>query len=434
MDGQPHPPERWFARAALAAAVAAVAVLLVFAGLRTLALLAVGAAGLAVFLAAAWWALTRRGVPRILALLLAVAAPVCVLVLYTSARLAWVVAASAALWLGAVGAGRAALVRADRPARMPERAVVPARHPVLFLNPRSGDGKVGRFGLVQRAEELGARTVLLEGPGTRDVAQLARTAVADGADLLGAAGGDGTQALVAAVAAEHGIPFLVIPAGTRNHFALDLGLDREDPAKALDALRGGEGVELRVDLAFAGDRVFVNNASFGAYAEVVQSDSYREGKTRTVAALLPDVLMGHQGARLTAEGEGLTLDGPQALLISNNPYGMGDIAGLGRRPRLDGGVLGVVGVTVASAAQAAGLLRGRRAEGLVGGTATEVVVRADQPSVPVGIDGEALHLPTPVRCTTRPGALRVLVPRRRPGVPPPRPRPDWRRVLRLARG
>ena len=107
-----------------------------------------------------------------------------------------------------------------------------------------------------------------------DVAALARQAVADGADLLGVAGGDGTQALVAGIAAEHGLPFLVISAGTRNHFGLDLGLDREDPATCLDALTDGE--ELRVDLGVIADRTFVNNASFGAYAEVVRSPAYRD--------------------------------------------------------------------------------------------------------------------------------------------------------------
>ena len=99
------------------------------------------------------------------------------------------------------------------------------------MNPRSGGGKVARFRLRERAEELGAEVALLDRPGT-DVQQLARDALARGADLLGVAGGDGTQALVAQVAAEHDVPFLVISAGTRNHFALDLGLDREDPAAA----------------------------------------------------------------------------------------------------------------------------------------------------------------------------------------------------------
>ena len=120
---------------------------------------------------------------------------------------------------------------------------------------------------------------LLEGPGTVDVAALARQAVADGADLLGVAGGDGTQALVAGIAAEHGLPFLVISAGTRNDFALDLGLDRDDPATCLDALTDGE--EVRVDLGVIEDRTFVNNASFGAYAEMVRSPAYRDDKRGT---------------------------------------------------------------------------------------------------------------------------------------------------------
>ena len=100
------------------------------------------------------------------------------------------------------------------------------------MNPRSGGGKVTKFGLKDKAEALGAEVALLEGPGTVDVAALARKAVADGTDLLGVAGGDGTQALVAGIAAEHGLPFLVISAGTRNHFPLDLGLDRDDPPRA----------------------------------------------------------------------------------------------------------------------------------------------------------------------------------------------------------
>ena len=109
--------------------------------------------------------------------------------------------------------------------------------------------------------------------------------MADGADLLGVAGGDGTQALVAAVAAEHDVPLLVISAGTRNHFALDLGLDREDPSRCLDALQ--DGVELRVDLGFIAGRPFVNNASFGAYAVIVQSPAYRDDKARTTLDQLP---------------------------------------------------------------------------------------------------------------------------------------------------
>nr|WP_322987238.1 diacylglycerol kinase family protein [Phaeacidiphilus oryzae] len=231
------------------------------------------------------------------------------------------------------------------------------------------------------------------------------------------------------MAAELGLPFLVIPAGTRNHFALDLGLDRADPAKALEALR--DGVELRVDLGRAGGRPFVNNVSFGAYAAVVQSPAYRDGKTRTVLELLPDFLVGHRGPRLTARAGERVFDEPQALLVSNNPYGYRDIVGLGRRSRLDGGVLGCVGVTVDSAAQAAGLLRGRHSTGLARAAAPSVRVDADQETVPAGIDGEAVRLPVPVHCEVLPGALRVLVPRLRPGMYRERPELDWRLLFRL---
>ena len=138
----------------------------------------------------------------------------------------------------AVVAGRAALRGDPAPERMREHDAPPPRRPYLIMNPRSGGGKVTRFGLKDKAEALGAEVVLLEGPGPVDVGALARQAVAEGADLLGVAGGDGTQALVAGIAAEHDVPLLVISAGTRNHFALDLGLDREDPSRCLDALVG----------------------------------------------------------------------------------------------------------------------------------------------------------------------------------------------------
>ncbi|MFG2790289.1 diacylglycerol/lipid kinase family protein [Streptomyces sp. NPDC048419] len=423
------PRQRWLARASLAAAAASVLVLLVFAGLKTFGLLVVGLFGTVVTAAALWWILTRRGPVRLLAALLAVAAPVWMLVAYTGAHLLRVVLVAWALWLLALAAGRGALVRTDRPAVPAEGPAPRVERAVLIMNPRSGGGKVERFGLRAKAESLGARVLLLAGPGETDVSELARRAAAEGADLLGVAGGDGTQALVADVAAGLDLPLLVIPAGTRNHFALDLGLDREDPSKALEALR--DGVELRVDLGRAGGRPFVNNVSFGAYAEVVRSSAYRDGKTRTTLELLPDLLLGEKGATLTARAGGTLFTSPQALLVSNNPYGTGDIAGLGRRARLDGGVLGAVGVVVNSAAQAAGLLRGRHAAGLTQATAAEVVVDADRPSIPAGIDGEALVLPVPVHCVVRPHALRVLVPRHRPGMRAARPRLEWRRLARM---
>jgi diacylglycerol kinase family enzyme len=423
--------QRWLARLALVAAAAAVLMPPLVAGFRqSVALVLVGLAGLALTAAGVWWALAHKGLVRGLAVALALAAPLTVLILYTSARLTWVVLLALGLLALAMAAGRAALRRDAIPERLPEYDVPPPRRPYLIMNPRSGGGKVTRFGLKDKAEALGAEVAVLEGSGTVDVGELARRAVADGADLLGVAGGDGTQALAAGVAAEHGIPLLVISAGTRNHFALDLGLDRDDPSRCLDALRNG--VELHVDLGFIADRPFVNNASFGAYAAVVQSPAYRDDKARTTTDMLPRLLAGHQGPRLVARAGTVTIQGPQAVLVSNNVYGMGDIAGLGRRARLDRGTLGLFAVTVTSAVQAAGLLAGTHSRGLTRLAAPQIVVDADTAQIPVGVDGEALLLDPPVRCTVQPAALRVRVPRDRPGVPDPKPIMDWKRLWQIA--
>jgi diacylglycerol kinase family enzyme len=424
--------QRWLARLAFTAALAAAAVVLLSGVLKSITALLVGFAGLAVGCAAAWWFLSHRGVVRWVACAVLVAAPVAVIVVYVAAGLLWEIALSVVLAAAAVATGRAALGSGRSPAKPREDAAAPLRQPYLIMNPWSGGGKVGKFGLKDKAAALGAEVALLEGPGRVDVAALARQAVEGGADLLGVAGGDGTQALVAGIAAGRDVPMMVISAGTRNHFALDLGLDRDDPASCLSALT--DGVELRIDLGLIGDRTFVNNASFGAYAQVVQSPAYRDDKSGTALQMLPDLLSGHQGAHLVVRVDGqVVLDGPQAVLVSNNPYETGDIAGLGRRARLDQGVLGVVGVKIETAAQAAGLLRrAQRSRSVTVLTAREVVIDADQPEIPVGIDGESVLMPTPVHCTIRPLSLRVRVPRDRPGVPEPRPPIDWARLRHQA--
>jgi diacylglycerol kinase family enzyme len=420
---------RWLARLAFLTAAAAVALLLAGAGVRaSIGLLLVAGAGMLVMLAAAWWFLTHRGWLRWTAGAVAVAAPVAVTIVYAVASLIWVVIGFALLWAAMVAAGRAAL-RHSRHGRPVEFATAPPARPYLIMNPRSGGGKVARFDLEQRARKLGAEVYLME--GQVDVAEVARRAARDGADLLGVAGGDGTQALVAAVAAELGLPFLVISAGTRNHFALDLGLDREDPAACLEAL--DDGVEIRVDLGRIGDRVFVNNASFGAYATIVQSPAYRDDKAGVTLDLLPDLLTGHRGPVLRVQvGDDLVVMGPQAVLVSNNPYGLDDVAGLGRRYHLDGGELGVLAVHVRGAADAASLLFGGRPGTVTRTSGPVVAIDADAARLPVGVDGEALLLPTPVRCSISPGALRVRVPRHRPGVPVPPPELDWSRLRHLA--
>jgi diacylglycerol kinase family enzyme len=431
--------QRWLARLAFAALIAAAAVLVTAGVLRSITALLIGLAGLALSCAAAWWVIAHRGPVRWLAAILLVAVPAGVITLYVLVDLLWEIAVSTALTGAGLVAGRRALLAGRGPdrssgrARPPEVAAAPPRRPFLIMNPRSGGGKVARFGLAAGAAEHGAEVALLEGPGLVDVGAMARQAVDQGADLLGVAGGDGTQALVAGIAARRDVPMLVISAGTRNHFALDLGLDRDDPAAGLDAL-GGDGVEIRIDLGEIAGRTFVNNASFGAYAQVVQSPAYRDDKAGTALELLPGLLSGDDGAHLTIRVDGrVVLDGPQAVLVSNNPYETDDIAGLGRRARLDSGLLGIVGVRVQGAVQAAALLRrAGRSSSLTALTAREVIIESDQPQIPVGIDGEAVVLSAPVRCTIAPLALRVRVPAGRPGVPAPAPRLDWARLGRHA--
>ncbi len=429
----PHgtPAQRWLARLSFALAGAAVLVVVVFAGYRSFTMLAVGLAAAVVTLAAAFFFLSQRGIQRWLSLAVFVLAPIAVIVVYAFRDLLWVAIVAAVAWLLASMIGRLALTAGQPDWHMPEHpAQPPARHPYFIMNPKSGGGKVEKFDLKRKAEELGAEVFLLGGPEHVNVAEVARAAVANGADLLGVAGGDGTQALVAGIAAEHGLPFVVISAGTRNHFALDLGLDREDPSACLGALR--DGVELRVDLGVINGQTFVNNASFGAYAEIVESPAYRDDKRNTTLNMLPDLLHGHRGARLSAQADGTRIEAPQAVLVANNPYGTGDIAGLGRRVRLDRGVLGVVGVMVSTAGQAAGLIRGRRSSGLSVLTTKQIEIGADTAEIPVGVDGEAITKSTPVICTISPGALRVWVPRDRPGVTPPKPPLNWTTLRHLA--
>lgn len=428
----PHHRQTWSARLSLALWLLTGVVLVVVAATRTAPVLVLATILLVLTVAAAYWFLARRGWRRRAALAVLLACPVALVVLLVAADLVLPLLVAGGLVLGAVAAGRRALSPGGGVATMAGVSAPAPRHPFVIMNPRSGGGKVARFDLRAKAEALGAEVVMLEGPEPVDVAELARRAVAEGADLLGVAGGDGTQALVAGVAADHDVPLMVISAGTRNHFALDLGLDRDDPASCLEALRE-DAVELRIDLGVVAGRTFVNNASFGAYAAAVQQPGYREDKARTTLDVLPDLLSGQRGPELTLHVDGVVVSRPQAVLISDNPYGMGDLAGVGRRARLDGGQLGVVAVRVGSARQAVGLLRGTTLHGLVSLTAPEVTLTSEAEQVPAGIDGEAVWLPTPVHCTVRPRALRVRVPRHRPGVPQRRPRWSWAALWRLAR-
>jgi diacylglycerol kinase family enzyme len=293
------------------------------------------------------------------------------------------------------------------------------------MNPKSGGGKVERFQLVAEAKRRGIEPVLL---GPSDDLRTLAGEVAGSAEAIGMAGGDGSQALVAQIAMEHGLSYVCVPAGTRNHFALDLGLDRDDVVGALDAFTSGD--EHQIDLSFVNERIFVNNVSLGVYAEIVQSDEYRDAKRETVEKMLP-ALLGPRAKpfdlRFTAPGGGEHRSA-QMLLVSNNPYVLDSLVGAGSRPRMDTGELGIVAIEIKDAARAARLVslealhNVRRFEGWTEWTADTFQVDSSSP-VAAGIDGEAVVLEPPLRFTISPSALRILLPPSAVGLSPAALRP-----------
>jgi len=289
------------------------------------------------------------------------------------------------------------------------RPADPPRRPLLFVNPRSGDGTAARAGIAERARANGIEAVILA-PG-QDLAALARDAVAAGADALGMAGGDGSLAVVAAVAAANGIPFVCVPAGTRNHFALDVGVDRHDLIGALDAFTGG--VQRQIDMAEVNGRAFLNNVSLGIYGDAVHSPAYREAKVRTLLETAAEVMGPSAEAPalslvddLGREHRHLTM-----VLVSNNAYALDRPLVTGTRPALDGGQLGIV---VLDAPGDSPRPPGRA------WTAPRLEVNAPEP-VHAGVDGEAVDLSPPLRFAIRPAALRVRISSRHPGASPSAP-------------
>lgn len=412
--------------------IAAIAALLVGAG-AVVALAAlfwtswrallVGAICLVIASGAAWFVLSRRGLIRWLAAAVTVAALAGALAALIRDHAVWRVVlvmalgpAAAALARVALGGGKSQL-QAQAP---PGIHTGPGRHPVLIFNPKSGGGKANAAFLA----EAHARHIETLGltPGV-DLAQLAKDAVAGGADVLGMAGGDGSQALVAAIAAEHDIPYVCIPAGTRNHFALDLGVDRGDVIGALDAF--ADGYERTIDLAFVNGRVFVNNVSLGLYAYIVQSEDYRDAKMGTAAKMLPDLLGGNYDQfDFHLEGpEGVDQIRPDLIQISNNVYTLSGLGGFGSRERLDEGVLGVVAVDVHDASDLSRLMALEAAGHASAYTGwhewrgTRLVIRSSKP-IYAGIDGEAVTLESPLVFESRPGCLRVRIAPHHPGVSP----------------
>ena len=247
-----------------------------------------------------------------------------------------------------------------------------------------------------------------------DLAVLARAALHGGTDVLGMAGGDGSLALVASLAIEAHVPFVCVPSGTRNHFALDLGIDRTDPIGALDAF--GEAVQRKIDVGLVNGRRFLNNVSIGAYGEAVASEDYRSNKLEVALETLPTLVgpgaepidlrfVDHHGDRHTSA---------VVLHVSNNSYDLSPNLGFGSRPSLTDGRLGVVAIV---ADDGAGLPK------VLSWDAEEFTVTSADP-ISAGVDGEAVDLTPPVQFDVEPLALRVRTSRDALGVSPAAKRPS----------
>jgi diacylglycerol kinase family enzyme len=276
----------------------------------------------------------------------------------------------------------------------------------LFVNPGSGGGRAERAHVAERARERGVDIIVLR--AHKSLAALVHEAVAGGADALGIAGGDGSLAVVAAAARAHGLPFVCVPAGTRNHFALDLGIDRHDLVGALDAFT--DGVERLIDVAEVNGRLFLNNVSLGIYGDAVRRPEYRDAKVRTLMETAAEVL-GPSAAvpeLQLIDDLGREHPRPAVVLVSNNPYALNRPLVTGSRRRLDSGRLGIVVLDP--------LRPGADPPGRAW-SATHLEVNAAAP-FHAGVDGEAVVLHAPLEFVIRPGALRVRISSRHPGVSP----------------
>jgi diacylglycerol kinase family enzyme len=237
-------------------------------------------------------------------------------------------------------------------------------------------------------------------------------------DAVAVGGGDGSIRTVAGVLAESGVPLGILPLGTLNHFAKDLGIPLDlDHAAAAIAM----GHERVVDLAEVNGEIFINNSSIGIYPYIVidrerRRASHKLAKWMAIVPAVFRMLRHFPRRRLALSAEGWTRPyRTPCLFIGNNEYGM-DFFTLGRRQRLDGAELYVY---VVKQRRPLGFFwmvcrmvfgRSSQARDIERFRLSEVTVRSKTSRLPVALDGEVEIMHTPLHYRSRPGALRVIVP------------------------
>lgn len=258
----------------------------------------------------------------------------------------------------------------------------------LLINPRSGSGSRDAGELRRAAERKGVKVSVLGEDD--DPAEVARDA---DADALGMAGGDGSLAPVAEVAIERGLPFVYIPFGTRNHFARDLGLDRDDPIGALDSFGGRER---SIDVGSVNGRVFLNNVSLGAYAKLVHRRESRRRRRAALARLRALWVTARKPHGLRATVDARPVEA-HVIFVGNNAYEL-DLFNVGERERLDEGVLHLY------------TLEGWLPTAWTDRKGTSFTVETPGSKIEAAIDGEPVEFESPIGFEVRPLALRVLLP------------------------
>lgn len=301
------------------------------------------------------------------------------------------------------------------------------RRALVILNARAGGGRDASSAASLRdqfaAAGLQAEVALLQQADA--IATLVARARTDGIGVVVAGGGDGTQGAVAAQLAGTGLVQGVLPLGTLNHFARDLGV----PLALEDAIRTiAQGRVLRVDVGEVNGRVFINNSSLGLYPEIVrerelQQQRLGKGKWRSLASASLHALARHAGLAVRVDTEGdAQLHRTPFVFVGNNRYGM-EGSRIGARASLQGGELalyiarrrGRLGLLVL--AWRALLRRLQQDVDFELLTGAGFVVSTRHARIRVATDGEVAMMDSPLRYRIRPGALQVLVPAPEAGAP-----------------